>query len=72
VIGLVATVRNRGGMISGAHPFPITGNAPRVHLVDIECNGGERPFEETLLWERERSTTHTRQEAASRTSPNSV
>ena len=50
-IGMVATVRNRRGIVSGVRPFD--GPGGRLHLVDVEFNDGESPLEESLLWERE-------------------
>ncbi len=50
-IGMVATVRNRRGVISIVRPFD--GQYGVMHLVDVEYNDGETPFAETLLWERE-------------------
>ncbi len=49
--GMVATVRNRRGVISAVRPFD--GPDGRLHLVDIAYNDGETPLEESLLWERE-------------------
>jgi ERCC4-related helicase len=48
---MVATVRNRRGVISVVRPFD--GQYGVMHLVDVEYNDGETPFSETLLWERE-------------------
>jgi superfamily II DNA or RNA helicase len=50
-IGMVATVRNRRGIVSGVRPHD--GHDGRLHLVDIEYNDGDHPLEETILWERE-------------------
>ena len=50
-IGIVATVRNRRGVVSSVRPFD--GPDGRLHLVDLEYNDGESPLEESLLWERE-------------------
>ena len=50
-IGMVATVRNRRGIISSVRPYD--GPDGRLHLVDVEYNDGESPLEESLLWERE-------------------
>ena len=49
--GMVATVRNRRGVISAVRPFD--GPDGRLHLVDLAYNDGETPLEESLLWERE-------------------
>ena len=50
-IGMVATIRNRRGIVSSVRPFD--GPDGRLHLVDVEYNDGESPLEESLLWERE-------------------
>ena len=52
--GSVATVRNRRGICAAVRPFD--GNDGRLHLVDIEYNDGEYPYDETLLWEIESAT----------------
>lgn len=48
---MVATVRNRRGVISAVRPYD--GSQGRLHLVDLEYSDGEFPLEESLLWERE-------------------
>ena len=48
---MLATVRNRRGVISGVNPYD--GDEGRLHLVDIEYNDGASPLEQSLLWERE-------------------
>lgn len=50
-IGMLATVRNRRGVISGVHPYG--GQDGQLHLVDVEYNDGATPLEQSLLWERE-------------------
>ena len=50
-IGMVATVRNRRGVISCVRPFD--GPEGALNLVDIEYNDGNSPLEESLIWERE-------------------
>ena len=50
-VGMVATVRNRRGVISSVHPFD--GPGGRLHLVDLEYNDGDYPLTDSLLWERE-------------------
>ena len=50
-IGMLATVRNRRGVISGVQPFD--GPDGRLHLIDVEYNDGATPLEQSLLWERE-------------------
>jgi hypothetical protein len=50
-IGMVATVRNRRGVVSSVRPFD--GPEGVLNLVDIEYSDGEQPLEESLVWERE-------------------
>ena len=50
-IGMLATVRNRRGVISGVRPFD--GPDGRLHLVDVEYNDSTTLLEQSLLWERE-------------------
>ena len=47
---MVATVRNRRGVISSVRPW---GQDEQLHFVDVEYNDGESPLSESLLWERE-------------------
>ena len=61
-IGMVATVRNRRGIISSVQPFD--GPEGRLHLVEIEYNDGESPLQESLLWERELPHAHLLQPSA--------
>ena len=51
-VGMLATVRNRQGLISAVEPGPTTEHG-RVHLVRVEYFDSEGPPEETLAWERE-------------------
>lgn len=48
---MVATVRNRRGIISSVNPFD--GPEGRLHHVEVEYNDGDQPTEEGVLWERE-------------------
>ncbi|NCC50054.1 MAG: DNA helicase [Spartobacteria bacterium] len=48
---MVATVRNRRGVLSGVQPHD--GPTGAMHVVDIEYNDGETPGEERLIWECE-------------------
>lgn len=50
-VGMVATVRNRRGILTSVNPFD--GPDGRLHHVEVEFNDGEQPREEALLWERE-------------------
>lgn len=52
-VGMLATVRNRRGVISGVAPFSSKTSA-LLHLVTIEFSDSDGDAEETLLWERER------------------
>jgi hypothetical protein len=53
-VGMLATVRNRRGVISAVDPFAGAHNAQLLHLVTIEFSDSDGDAEETLLWERER------------------
>ena len=46
---MVATVRNRRGVISSVRSW---GQDEQLHFVDVEYNDGESPLAESLLWER--------------------
>ena len=48
---MLATVRNRRGVVSAVEPFD--GDDGRVHLVHIEYKDDQLPVEERLLWELE-------------------
>lgn len=48
---MLATVRNRRGIISAVEPFD--GNDGRLHLVTVEYTDAESPAEDQLIWERE-------------------
>lgn len=52
-VGMVATVRNRRGIVSSVRPFSSTTGDGVLHLVNVEYNDGDYPLEESLLWERE-------------------
>jgi hypothetical protein len=49
---MLATVRNRRGLVAGVEPFD---GAPegRVHLVSVEYLDADGPPEDELIWERE-------------------
>ena len=49
--GLLATVRNRRGVVSAVRPFD--GETGRLHLVHLEYKDERAPAEERLLWELE-------------------
>ena len=49
--GMLATVRNRRGVVSAVQPFD--GETGRVHLVHLEYTDDHAPAEERLLWELE-------------------
>lgn len=53
-IGMVATVRNRRGVVSSVAPFDTPEGV--LHLVDVEFHDSEAPLQESLLWEREVGT----------------
>jgi len=53
-VGMLATVRNRRGLITSVVPFP--GNGGEVfHVVRVEYLDADGAAEDTLLWERELS-----------------
>ena len=49
--GMLATVRNRRGVIAAVEPFD--GDRGRLHLVHIEYKDDQLPTDESLLWELE-------------------
>ena len=49
--GMVATVRNRQGVVAAVEPFD--GESGRLHLVQVEYKDSHSPSEERLLWELE-------------------
>ncbi len=51
IVGAVATVRNRRGVIAGVEPFD--GDGGRLHLVQVEYKDDQLPQEEKLIWELE-------------------
>lgn len=51
---MLATVRNRRGVISRVEAHADAKNSELLHLVTIEFNDSDGDPEETLLWERER------------------
>lgn len=51
---MLATVRNRRGVISAVEPFAANKTSELLHLVTIEFSDSDGEAEETLLWERER------------------
>lgn len=51
-VGLVATVRNRRGVIAAVEPYE-TRPEGLLHLVRIEYADADGPLEEHLIWERE-------------------
>ena len=53
-IGMLATVRNRRGVITAVESFEDAKTSERMHLVTIEFSDSDGEAEETLLWERER------------------
>ena len=51
-VGMLATVRNRRGVVSSVEPFAGR-SSELLHLVTIEFSDADGDAEETLLWERE-------------------
>ena len=50
-VGLLATVRNRHGVVAAVQPFD--GEGGRLHLVHMEYKDAGRPADERVLWELE-------------------
>ena len=55
-IGMVATVRNRRGLVVSVEPYD-TLREPRLHLVRVEYTDGDGVPEDNLVWERERNAS---------------
>ncbi len=51
IVGAVAMVRNRRGLIAGVEPFD--GETGRLHLVHVDYKDDQLPQEEKLIWELE-------------------
>ena len=49
--GMLATVRNRRGVVAAVEPFD--GETGRLHLVHLKYTDDHAPAEERLLWELE-------------------
>ncbi len=49
--GMLATVRNRSGVVTAVEPFD--GDTGRLHLVHVEYKDSRSPTEERVLWELE-------------------
>ena len=49
--GMLATVRNRRGVVAAVEPFE--GQTGTIHLVHVEYKDAQSPPEERLLWELE-------------------
>lgn len=54
-VGMLATVRNRRGIISEVEPCD--GRDGRTHLVTVEYTDGDGVVEDRLIWEREPNAT---------------
>ena len=54
-VGMLATVRNRRGLVASVEPFD--SKEGRLHLVRIEYADADGTPEDTLLWEREHNAT---------------
>lgn len=52
-VGMLATVRNRRGIVSAVEPYD--GQEGRLHLVTVEYADGDGVREDRLIWERERN-----------------
>ena len=51
--GMLATVRNRRGVVAAVEPHDGEAGAGRIHLVHLEYTDHQSPREERLLWEIE-------------------
>ncbi len=54
MVGMMAAVRNRRGVVSAVAPFGGEAEA-RLHLVTVEYTDPDGPPEDVLVWERERA-----------------
>lgn len=54
-VGMLATVRNRRGVISAVESISENRTSALLHLVTVEFSDSEGDAQESLLWERERS-----------------
>lgn len=52
-VGMLATVRNRRGIISAVEPFDQTEDGKILHLVTVEYSDADGEPDDTLIWERE-------------------
>ncbi len=52
---MLATVRNRRGVIAAVEPFEDPATSSQLHLVTVEFSDADGDTEESLLWERERA-----------------
>jgi len=55
-VGMMATVRNRRGVIVSVEPFDTKTEGRRLHMVRVEYADGEGSADDMLLWERESRT----------------
>ena len=53
-VGMLATVRNRRGIVSAVEPFG--GDDGVLHLVTVEYADADGVLEDQLIWEREPGT----------------
>ena len=54
-VGMLATVRNRRGMVASVDPFDTTEG--RLHLVRVEYTDRDGQDSDTVVWEREHAST---------------
>jgi superfamily II DNA or RNA helicase len=52
-VGMLATVRNRRGIVSAVEPFDKTDDGKVLHLVTVEYSDTDGEPDDTLIWERE-------------------
>lgn len=55
-VGMLATIRNRRGVVASVEPYDTTSEG-RLHLVRIDYTDADGTPEDVVLWERERNAT---------------
>src|SRR5271166_4710268 len=55
-VGMLATVRNRRGLVASVEPYDTTSEG-RLHLIRVEYTDADGAPEDVLLWEREHNAT---------------
>jgi hypothetical protein len=55
-VGMLATIRNRRGIVASVEPYDTTSEG-RLHLVRVEYSDADGTSEDVVLWEREHNAT---------------